>query len=59
MIYVFCTNFEREIVFVLIRRTGRTISGTQLVQMCRSTKNHDKILIKIKERMELTNINLL
>jgi hypothetical protein len=28
----FCKVYEREIVFVLICRTGRTISGSQLLQ---------------------------
>ena len=32
LIYVFCTSFEHKIVFVLICRTGRMISGSQLVQ---------------------------
>ena len=31
MIYVFCTNCKREIVFVLICRTSRTISVWQLL----------------------------
>ena len=32
IIYTFCKVCEREIVFVLICRTGRTISGSQLLQ---------------------------
>ena len=31
-IYVFCTSFKPEIVFVLICRAGRTILGSQFVQ---------------------------
>ena len=32
IIHVFCKAYEPEIVFVLICRTGRTISGSQLLQ---------------------------
>ena len=32
IIHVFCKGYEREIFFVLIYRTGRTISGLQLLQ---------------------------
>ena len=32
IIHAFCKVYEREIAFVLICRTGRTISGSQLLQ---------------------------
>ena len=32
LIYVFCTSCEHEIIFVLICRAGRKISGSQFVQ---------------------------
>ena len=32
IIHAFCKVYKREIVFVLICRTGRTISGSQLLQ---------------------------
>ena len=32
LIYVFCTNCKSEIVLILVWRTGRTISGSKLVQ---------------------------
>ena len=45
IIHVFCKGYEREIVFVLIYRSGRTISGLQLLQ--NTEKNLWKIWISL------------
>ena len=46
---MFYTSFEPEIVFVLICRTGKTSSGSQLVQKHKSTKNQSSHFGLIKE----------
>ena len=46
IIQVFCKNYKREIVFVLICRTARTISGSQLLQNKRIIKQTVLLLWK-------------
>jgi hypothetical protein len=43
LIHMFCINWEREIVFVLICRTARTIYGLKLEQ---NTKINKKFVFK-------------
>ena len=52
IIYAFCKSCEREIVFVLICKTGRTIPGSQLLQKTRIIKQTDILLWKIWRKYE-------
>ena len=57
-IHAFCKVYERETVFVLIRRIGRTISGSQLLQNMGIIKQTVYCFGNFEENMNLSRINL-
>ena len=58
LIYMFCTNYKHDIVSDLICRNGRTISGLQLAQTRKSTKNWSSNVGLIGEIMDMSRIHL-
>ena len=58
LVYMFFTNRSHEIVFVLICKSGKTISGSQLVQNTQIKKEHFIKFWLNKEIMDLSRILL-